>query len=291
MTTSTLIAGAINGLLLGGLYVIIALGLSMVFGVMRLVNVTHGDLLVLSAYLNFVITDALGINPFAATLIVMPILFIVGYGIQRLVLNPVMSKGMEPALLMAFGISIIAQNGMIIAWGGDSRSLSTDFSTSGVVFLGVHIPVMYVLAFVLSFIEVGAVYIFINRTYMGKSIRAATQDPQTAGVLGVNINHVYAITYGIGAATAALGGLLIGLTFSFAPAAGFNWLLKCFVVVVLGGMGSIPGTLAGGLLLGLTEGIGAAILGTGFRDMIGYLIFLLVLLIRPRGLFGQVGTE
>ena len=126
---------------------------------------------------------------------------------------------------------------------------------------------------------------------LGKAIRAATQDPTTAGVLGVNVNQIYAITYGIGACTAALGGLLIGLTFSFVPTSGFPWLLKSFVVVVLGGMGSIGGSLAGGLLLGLSEGIGGAFLGTGYRDMVGYLIFLLVLLVRPRGLFGRVGSE
>jgi branched-chain amino acid transport system permease protein len=226
-----------------------------------------------------------------AVLLIVPILFVAGYFVQRGVLNPVMNKGMEPALLMAFGLSIIAENGMILVWGGDTRSLRTDYSTSGFQLLGVNVPLLYGLAFVLSLLLIGGMYLLINHTYLGKAIRAATQDPQAAGVLGVNVNHVYAMTYGIGACTAALGGLLIGLSFSFIPSSGFPWLLKSFVVVVLGGMGSIGGTLAGGLLLGLAEGVGAAIVGTGFRDMIGYLIFLLVLLLRPRGLFGRVGSE
>lgn len=288
---SLLISGGINGLLLGGLYAIVALELSMVFGVMRLVNVTHGEWLILAAYLTFAITGALGIDPFVAALLIVPILFVAGYFVQRWVLNPVMNKGMEPALLMAFGLSIIAENGMILVWGGDTRSLRTAYSTSGFQFLGVNVPLLYGIAFVLSLLLIGGMYLLVNRTYLGKAIRAATQDPQTAGVLGVNVNRVYAITYGIGACTAALGGLLIGLSFSFIPSSGFPWLLKSFVVVVLGGMGSIGGTLAGGLLLGLAEGVGAAIVGTGFRDMIGYLIFLLVLLLRPRGLFGRVGSE
>jgi branched-chain amino acid transport system permease protein len=148
-----------------------------------------------------------------------------------------------------------------------------------------------VAAFILSLLVIGGINQIINRTYLGKAIRAATQDPTTDSVLGVNVNQIYAITYGMGACVASLGGLLIGLTFSFSPSSGFPWLLKSFVVVVLGGMGSIPGTLAGGLLLGVAEGAGAPIIGSGYRDMIGYLIFLLVLLFRPRGLFGRMGTE
>lgn len=291
MTFFTLSAGAVNGLLLGGMYAITALGLSMVFGVMRLVNVTHGELLILSAYLNFFISRSFGIDPFLSALLTLPVLFVVGYVLQRGVLNPVMDKGMEPALLMAFGLSIIIQNVLIILWGGDTRAITTAYSENGLQLAGVNVPLLYVIALLLSLVVIGGMQIFVNRTYLGKAIRAATQDPQTAGVLGINVKHINALTYAIGASTAALGGLLIGITFSFIPSSGFPWLLKAFVVVVLGGMGSIPGTLAGGLILGTAEGVGSAIFGTGFRDMIGYLIFLLVLLVRPRGLFGKAGTE
>lgn len=291
MTFSTVVEGALNGLLLGGLYAVVALGLSMVFGVMRLINVTHGELLVFAAYLNFVISGELGIDPIFSTVLIIPILFVIGYSVQRWVLNPVMNRGMEPALLMAFGISIIAQNGMVLIWGGDTRSLNAGYTTEGFEIVGVNTPLMYAAAFVLSLLVIGVTHQAITRTYLGKAIRAAAQDPTTAAVMGVNVNHIYAITYAIGASIAALGGLLIGLTFSFAPASGFTWLLKSFVVVVLGGMGSISGTLIGGLLLGLAEGGGAPIVGSGYRDMIGYLIFLLVLLVRPRGLFGHEGTE
>lgn len=291
MSFSILLGGAVNGLLLGGMYAITALGLSLVFGVMRLVNVTHGELLVFAAYLNFVVSRYFDIDPIISTVLIIPILFVVGYSIQRWIMNPVMDKGMEPALLMAFGISIIAQNGMILMWGADTRTLQADYATAGLTLAGVNVPALYFVAFILSFVVIGLLYAYLNRTYMGKAIRAATQDAKTAAILGVNVNQVYAITYGIGACTAALGGLFIGLMFSFAPSAGFTWLLKGFVVVILGGMGSIHGTLAGGLLLGLTEGIGGAFVGTGYRDMIGYLAFVLMLLVRPRGLFGQIGSE
>ncbi len=290
MTFFTLSAGAYNGLFLGGLYAITALGLSMVFGVMRLVNVVHGELLVLGAYFSFFISRGLGLDPLLTTVIVAPILFLIGYSIQLIVLNPVMNKGMEPPLLTAFGLSIIAHSLFIIFWSVDTRTINTSYSERGIEMLGMNVPLMYLIAFGLSIVLITGVHIFMTHTYPGKAIRAATQDPETAQVMGINVKSVYALTYAIGASTAALGGTLIGMTFSFLPAGGMAWLLKGVVVVVLGGMGSILGTLAGGLILGTAEGIGAAIVGTGYRDMIGLLIFLIILIFRPRGLFGRSGS-
>ncbi len=249
MNVSTLLAGVISGLLLGGLYAIAALGLSLVFGVMRLVNIVHGEFLV----------------------------------------NPLMHRGGEPPLLAAFGLSIIAQNVMLLIWGADARTLTTSYSNLGVSLFGVRVPLMYLIAFVLAIILIAAVQLFISQSYLGKAIRAATQDPSTAQVMGINPRTIYTFTYGIGAAIATLGGTLIGLIFSFTPTSGLTWLLKGFVVVVMGGMGSIVGILAAGGILGIAEGIGGAIVGTGYRDMIGFLIFLIVLVFWPRGLFGKIG--
>ncbi len=290
MTFFTLSAGAYNGLFLGGLYAITALGLSMVFGVMRLVNIVHGELLVLGAYFSFFISRGLGLDPLLTTVIVAPILFLIGYSIQLFVLNPVMNKGMEPPLLTAFGLSIIAQSLFINFWSADTRTINTSYSERGIEMAGMNVPLMYIVAFGLSIVLITGVHIFMTHTYPGKAIRAATQDPETAQVMGINVKSIYAITYAIGASTAALGGTLIGMTFSFLPASGMAWLLKGVVVVVLGGMGSILGTLAGGLILGTAEGIGAAIVGTGYRDMIGLLIFLIILIFRTRGLFGRTGS-
>jgi branched-chain amino acid transport system permease protein len=262
----------------------------MVFGVMRLVNVVHGELLVLGAYFSFFISRGLGLDPLLTTVIVAPILFLIGYSIQLIVLNPVMGKGMEPPLLTAFGLSIIAHSLFIIFWSVDTRTINTSYSERGIEMAGMNVPLMYLIAFGLSIVLITGVHIFMTHTYPGKAIRAATQDPETAQVMGINVKSVYALTYAIGASTAALGGTLIGMTFSFLPAGGMAWLLKGVVVVVLGGMGSILGTLAGGLILGTAEGIGAAIVGTGYRDMIGLLIFLVILVFRPRGLFGRSGS-
>jgi branched-chain amino acid transport system permease protein len=289
MNVSTLLAGVISGLLLGGLYAIAALGLSLVFGVMRLVNIVHGEFLLLAAYLNFSIASALGLDPLLAVLLIAPVMFLIGYVIQRWVLNPLMHRGGEPPLLAAFGLSIIAQNVMLLIWGADARTLATSYSNLGVSLFGVRVPLMYLIAFVLAIILIAAVQLFISHSYLGKAIRAATQDPSTAQAMGINPRTIYTFTYGIGAAIATLGGTLIGLIFSFTPTSGLTWLLKGFVVVVMGGMGSIVGILAAGGILGIAEGIGGAIVGTGYRDMIGFLIFLIVLVFWPRGLFGKIG--
>ncbi|MBW1801847.1 MAG: branched-chain amino acid ABC transporter permease [Deltaproteobacteria bacterium] len=192
--------------------------------------------------------------------------------------------------MTAFGLSIIAQSLFIIFWSVDTRTINTSYSEKGLEMAGMNAPLMYLVAFGLSIILITGVHIFMTRTYKGKAIRAATQDPETAQVMGINVKSIYALTYAIGASTAALGGTLIGMTFSFLPASGLAWLLKGVVVVVLGGMGSILGTLAGGLILGAAEGIGAAVVGTGYRDLIGLIIFLVILIFRPRGLFGRTGS-
>ena len=289
MSFFILTAGALNGLLLGGLYAITALGFSLIFGVMGLMNVVHGELLVLGAYLCFFISRALGIDPFLSTLMVAVVLFALGYLLQLFVFNPVMDRGVEPALLTAFGLSIIAQSLFLFYWTTNTRSINTAYSQVGLKTFGMYLPVMYLISFGLSFVLIAGVHFFMTRTYLGKSIRAATQDPNTAQVMGINVKRVYAFTYALAAAIAALGGTLIGMTFSFVPTSGLSWLLKGFVIVVLGGMGSIVGTLAGALLLGLVEGVGAAIMGTGYRDLIGLVIVLVVLIARPKGLFGRTG--
>jgi branched-chain amino acid transport system permease protein len=287
MTLQTLLAGAIGGFLLGGLYAITALGLSMVLGVMRLVNVVHGELLLVAAYLNLFFSTALGIDPLVAAVLLTPLMFLIGYPIQRWILNPLMSKGAEPPLLTTFGLSIILQNVLLLIWHADTRTLTTSYGSAGVQVFGIRVSFLYVLAFVLAIVLIMGMHFFVKHSYMGKAMRAAAQDVQTAQVMGINPRRIYALTYAIGAATASLGGALIGMTFSFVPTSGLTWLLKGFIVVVLGGMGSIGGMLAAGLTLGTAEGIGGAIVGTGYRDMISFLIFIIVLILRPRGLFGR----
>jgi branched-chain amino acid transport system permease protein len=289
MTLSTLAAGVVNGFFLGGLYAIAALGLALVFGVLRLVNVVHGDLLILAGYLSMTLSGMLGIDPLLTVLLVVPLMFLVGYPLQRWVFNPLMARGAEPPLLTAFGLSIIAQNLLLFIWRADTRTIQTSYTELGITLLGIRVPVIYLISFFLAVVLYAGVQWFISHTFLGRGIRAASQDAETASTLGMNPSSIYALTYGLGTATAAFGGALLAMTFSLVPAGGLPWLLKGFVVVVLGGMGSIRGALVAGLLLGAAEGLGGAIVGTGYRDMVGYLIFLIVLVFKPNGLFGRQG--
>lgn len=291
MNSYTITASLLDGFVRGGLYAATALGLSLVFGVMRFVNVAHGELLILAGFLVYTMTSMLSLHPLAAMVAAAPVLFVIGYLLQRIVINPLMTKGVEPSLLTAFGLSIILQNAFILVWGGNTRSLTTGLTLESVDFLGFRTPVFYLVAMVVGIAMTLGAHVFFKHSILGRAFRAASQDPATARVVGINVDLVYGLTTGIAALTAAIGGTLIGLTLSFTPVSGFTWLLKGFVVVVLGGMGSLLGTLFGALILGISEGLGGAVFGTGYRDMIGFVIFLLILMVRPRGLFGVAGSE
>lgn len=279
----------LSGLLLGGLLAVTALGLSLVFGVMRLVNIVHGELLVLGAYLSWFLLKDAGIDPLLGTLVVAPALLVIGLPIQRLLLNPIMGTGAEAPLLTTFGLSIIGQNLFLLFWSADTRSLQASYGTASARVLGLDVPVMYAIGFGFALVLTTATQLFIRRTSLGRQIRASAEDPSAAEVLGVDVGRVYTFTYGLGAAFAGIGGILVGLAFSFTPTTGTAYLLTGFAVVVLGGLGSLKGTLLGGLILGVIESVGASFpqVGDGYRDFIGLVTFLVILAIRPRGLFGR----
>ena len=291
MTALAVSEGALNGLLLGGLYAVTALGLSMVFNVARLVNLAHGELLILGAYISFILSNTFGIDPLVSVIISAVILFLIGYLLQTWLLNPLMDRGPEPLLLTALGLSIIAQGLYMISWGGNTRVIASGYSQASIELAGINVPLMYVISFGVSIALIGGIHVFMTNTFLGKAIRAVTQDHETALTRGINVKSVYVLTCAIGAATAALGGALIGMTFSFSPSGGLPWLLKGFVIVVLGGGGSYSRILAGGLILGTAEGLGAAIMGVGYRDLIGLIIFLMALVFKPSGLFGRSGLR
>jgi branched-chain amino acid transport system permease protein len=279
------------GLLLGGLFAATALGLSLVFGVMRLINLVHGELVVLGAYLSLELTRHAGLDPLLTLVVVAPALFLVAAPIQRLLLEPLQDKGAEPALLTTFGLSIIAQNVFILIWSGDTQTLKASYVTDSLKVLGLHIPVMYLISFGIGLALCGAVHLLVRRTGLGRSIRASSEDPEAASVLGVNVPLIRVVVYGLAGACAAVGGVLVGATFDFTPTAGLSYLLTGFVVVVLGGLGSVKGTFLGAVLLGVVESVGGAFAGDGYRDFIGFVAFLIVLSIRPQGLFGRVAVQ
>jgi branched-chain amino acid transport system permease protein len=278
----------VSGALLGGLFAITALGLSLVFGVMRLINLVHGELVVLGAYLALELTRRTSIDPLLTIVIVAPVLFVIAAPVHRVLLEPLMDKGPEPPLLTTFGLSIIAQNVLVLIWSGDTQALRAPYASSSIDVFGLGIPAMYAISFALALVLCSAVHVLLQRTGVGREIRAASEDADAASALGVDVRRVHAFVYGLAAACAAVGGVLVGLTFDFTPTTGLTYLLTGFVVVVLGGLGSVKGTLLGAILLGVIESVGAAFFGDGYRDFIGFVAFLIVLSLRPQGLFGRV---
>ena len=281
----------VTGLLLGGFFTVTALGLSLIFGVMRLINLVHGELLVLGAYLSLELGRHAGLEPLLSLVVIVPVVFAFAYPLERVLIGPLVRKGVEPPLMTTFGLSIVAVNAFTLIFSGDTQSLNASYATDTFNLAGIDIPVIYAISFGFALALTVATHLFLQRTGFGREIRAAAEDAEAAEVLGVNVPRSYGITYAIGAVFAAIGGVLVGLAFSFTPTTGTTYLLTGFAVVVLGGLGSLKGTLIGGLLLGLTESVGASFpqVGDGYRDFIGFAVFLAVLAVRPQGLFGRAG--
>jgi branched-chain amino acid transport system permease protein len=281
----------VTGLLLGGLFTVTALGLSLVFGVMRLINLVHGELLVFGAYAAFELSKHGGLDPLVSLTLIVPGMFVLAYPLERILLGPLIPKGVEPPLMTTFGLSIIAVNVYTLVFSADTQSLNASYATDSFSLAGIDVPVIYAISFGFALALTAATALFFQRTGYGREIRAAAEDAEAAEVLGVNVPRAHGITYGLGAAIAGVGGVLVGLAFSFNPTTGSTYLLTGFAVVVLGGLGSLKGTLVGGLLLGVAESVGASFpqVGDGYRDFIGFAVFLVVLAIRPHGLFGRAG--
>jgi len=279
----------LNGILLGGLYAIIAIGMSTMFGIVKLVNLAHGDLMILSSFLSLVLISSLGLNPLWSLIVIVPVMYFVGFFLQGYLLNRVLGKEMEPPLLVAFGVSIILQNLLLLIFTPDARSLMTSLAVKTIPITGyLNIPVIYMLDFVLGVGVIGCLYYFFQRTYMGRAIRAASDDEVAAELMGVNTRNIYAKAMGIAMMTAGVAGVLVGMTFTFYPHTGPQYLIIAFGVVVIGGLGSMKGTLLGGLILAVAQLLGAQFFGPGYQLFCGYVVLLIVLAVRPQGIFGTV---
>jgi len=288
MNTLTDVAIPITmGIMLGGLYALVALGLSIVFGVMRLINVAHGDLVLLASYLAFSIMTYLGLDPILSLVIGMPGLFFIGFFMQKYLLNRAFTISMEAPLIIAFGISIVLQNLFQIVWTPLSRGLTTSYTLKSFVMGDLHLPLVYLLDFFVGIIVMISLHQFLHKTYLGKAIIAASQDRGAAQLMGINTKQVYAFAFAIAMVSAAIAGVFLGLTFPFTPQSGVSFLIIAFGVVVLGGLGSVIGTFIGGLVMGLAQTLGGYFLGTSAQMLIAYLIVIILLATRPQGLFGR----
>ena len=284
-----LIQPILNGILLGGLYAVIAIGMSTMFGIVKLVNLAHGDLMILSSFLSLCLISWLGVNPFISLLVVVPVMYFVGYFVQGFLINRVLGKDMEPPLLVAFGLSIILQNLLLLIFTPDARTLKTSLAVKTIPVMGnVSIPVIYLVDFLIGLAVITSLYLIFQKTYIGRAIRAASDDEQAAQLMGVNTRNIYAKAMGIAMMTAAIAGVLLGMTFTFYPHTGPQYLIIAFGVVVIGGLGSMKGALAGGLILAVAQVLGAHFFGPGFQLFSGYVVLLIVLALRPQGIFGTV---
>ena len=279
----------IQGVLVGGLYAMFAAGLALIFGVMRLVNIAHGDLIVLAAYLALVATDALGINPLTAILIVAPVMGAIGYGLQRGLLNRTLGDDLLPPLLVTFGLSIIIQNALLELFTADSRRLAAGAIEveSFPLVEGVSIGVLPLLQFAAAVAVIGALQVLFYRTALGRAFRATSDDPAVAQLMGLDNRHVFALAMALSLAVVAVAGVLLAIRTNFDPAIGPARLIFGFEAVIIGGLGSLWGTFAGGIILAVAQAIGAHI-NPGWQVLAGHLAFLIILVLRPEGLFPKV---
>ena len=279
------------GLFVGSIYGVAAAGLALVFGVLKILNVAHGELLMIGGYISFWLFAVLGLDPFVSLLISIPALFLIGVLLDRLVLRHVVQlpgeTKLKNSLLVSFGLALILQNVAQQLFTADERTVQLPYSGAGLNLLGVALPYTRLISFGIALGAILALHVFLHYTYPGKAVRAVAEDGESAALVGINVPRTYLATLGLGTALAGLAGSLVVVGYGVAPDIGLGWTLKALVVVTLAGAGSVLGSFPAGLLLGLVEAFSGTVLGATSREVVGLVMFLLVLVLRPRGLFGR----
>jgi branched-chain amino acid transport system permease protein len=281
----------LQGVLVGGLYAMFAAGLSLIFGVMRLVNIAHGDLIVLAAYVALVTTQTLGIGPLTSLIIVVPVMALIGYLLQWLVLNRTLGDDLLPPLLVTFGLSVIIQNGLLTLFTADSVKLQAGDIEVATLRLteGIYVGVLPLLQFVVAVAVIAGLQFIFYRTALGRAFRATADNPEVAQLMGLDNRRVFALAMALSLAVVAIAGVFLAVRANFDPSQGPARLIFGFEAVIIGGLGSLWGTLAGGLILGVAQAVGAQ-LNPGWQILAGHIAFLVVLAVRPQGLFPKVRT-
>jgi len=276
----------VQGILLGGLYALFATGLSLIFGVMRLVNIAHGDLIILAAFIGIAVVEGLGMHPLLCLIIVVPVMFVVGYALQRGLLNFTLGEDILPPLLVTFGLSIIIQNLLLEIFTADSRKLQAGALQTASIPLGetMAIGVFPLIIFVTALVVIAGLQILFYRTELGRAFRATSDDQDVARLMGIDNRHVFGLAMAIALSVVAVAGVFLAIRTNIDPTIGPARLLYAFEAVIIGGLGSLWGTLAGGVILGVAQSIGAKI-DPGWQILAGHIAFLLILVFRPRGLF------
>jgi len=278
---------ALSGLLQGGVYALIGIGLTIIFGVMRVINFAHGDLLMLGMYATWLIFTKTGLDPYVALLATAPLLFLWGAFLQKVFINRVLNALPQNQILLTIGLGLIMSNSMMLIFTSDYRILTTSYSSSSFDLLGLSVSQPLLYSFLITAAITAALFWFLQRTDTGQAIRATAQDRDAAQLMGINVRWTSILSFGIGSALAGAAGALIAPTYYIYPQVGSAFTLKAFVIVVLGGMGSIVGATLGGLIIGVTESLAAAYVASGLKELVVYVLFLGLLLFKPSGLLGK----
>jgi branched-chain amino acid transport system permease protein len=275
----------------GGIYGIAAMGLALVFGVLKIMNIAHGELLMLGGYASFWLFTTWGMDPFVSLLVTIPMLFLVGLLLDRVVYRHIVTllgeEKIKNSMLVSFGLTLVIQN--LAQWGftADERAIQVAYTGTGLNLLGVTLPYTRLGSFAVAIAVTLLLHVFLRRTYYGKAILATAEDWEAAELTGINIHRIYMMTFALGASLAAIAGTFVTITYGISPSIGIIWTLKALVVVVLAGTGSILGAFPAGILLGVVEAVSGAFIGSTYREVIGLVIFVLVLILRPQGLFAR----
>jgi branched-chain amino acid transport system permease protein len=277
----------VSGLLIGGIYSLVAMGLSLIFGVMGIINFAHGSLMTVAMYATFWVFRLYGVDPYVSLLVTIPLLFLIGGLLQRIVIRPVMEAPEHNQLLVTLGISLFIQNFTLVLFKADPRVVKTGYSGARTFVSNTMISYPRVGAFVAGLVLAGILYLILTHSELGRAIRAAAEEKEGAFLVGINVDRIHLITFGLGTACVGAAGSLIMPFFTVTPTTGETFNIMAFVVVVLGGMGSVLGALLGGIIVGLTESLGAVFLPGSSKQLGVFLIFVLVLLFRPTGLLGR----
>lgn len=287
MTFSVLLQSIISGILVGGVYALIGIGLTIIFGVMRVINFAHGDIMMVGMYLTYFLFTLLGIDPFMSVLITMPLMFLFGALLQKVFINRILGTLPQNQILLTIGLGLIMSNTAMLAFTSDYKILTTSYSSSSFNIAGISISQPLLISFLITCAITACLYWFLMKTDIGQAIRATAQDREAAQLMGINVRWMSILSFGIGAAMAGTAGALISPTYYIFPQVGSAFTLKAFVITVLGGMGSIVGATLGGIIIGLVESVAAVTISSDWKDVVVFSIFLLVLLIKPSGLMGK----
>lgn len=295
---SVLMQAVVTGLLLGGVYGLVSMGLSLIFGVLHIINFAHGAMMTLGMYASFVLVDNAGLDPYASLVVSVTLLFVIGIAVQALLINRVMAQPLENQLLLTLGLAILIENALLLAFSATPRSVQLPYAqgTISLGFFEIGLPFRVfgavatlprVIAFAGALVIAGGLYLMLQRTKLGTSIRAVAENPAGASLVGVDVPRIYVFTFGLGAACAGAAGVLVLPFLSLEPTTGEMFNILAFVIVVLGGLGSVPGALLGGLLIGVTQEVGGVVFVGQSKLLPVFIVFVLVLFLRPQGLFGK----